>query len=460
MAFKKDFTWGAATAAYQIEGAWNADGKGPSVWDQMVRWPGKVFQGHTGDVACDHYSRLDEDLDLMAAIGLKAYRFSVSWPRILPKGTGRVNEAGLDFYERMVDGLLERGIQPWCTLFHWDYPLALYHRGGWLNGDSPKWFEEYTGYLANRLGDRVKHWFTLNEPQIFVGLGHHVGVHAPGVKLPQEDIARIIHNVLLAHGRGVRALREHSKGCKVGFAPCILPSMVFESFADDVELIETARRHQFRFDLEDANIASGTSIWCDPVFLGRYPEAFLDAFGDALPRQLQADLKLIRAPLDFCGINIYASWGRWQRDEQGAIEYIKDDDYEPGYPRSLFGWPITPGSLYWGPRFLYERYGKPIVITENGMSCHDWVSVDGKVHDPQRIDFTTRYLRELERAARHGIDVQGYFHWSLMDNFEWAEGYKHRFGLIHVNMSTGVRTPKDSADWYRKVIASNGTILD
>lgn len=459
MSFKPGFTWGAATAAYQIEGAWNEDGKGPSVWDHFCRWPGKVFQGHTGDTACGHYHRLDEDLDLMAELGLRAYRFSIAWARLIPEGAGAVNPKGIAFYNRLIDGLLARGIQPWATLFHWDYPLALYHRGGWLNAESPRWFADYTRVVAEHFGDRVRHWMTLNEPQIFVGFGHFTGIHAPGLVLPPADIARITHNVLLAHGRAVAVLRERcGADARIGWAPAVTPSCVAEGFESDPEVVTDAREAMFRFS-PGGNMALGASVWCDPVFLGRYPEGFTERFGRDLPPGWEADLAAISAKLDFCGMNIYVAGGFHGRDAAGALSFTPGDQIPPGAPRTLFYWPVTPAALYWGPKFFSERYNVPIVITENGMSGHDWVALDGKVHDPHRIDYTARCLRELRRAAAEGVGIGGYFHWSLMDNFEWAEGYKQRFGLIHVDYATGKRTPKDSALWYRGVIASNGDTL-
>ncbi|MGF1451481.1 MAG: GH1 family beta-glucosidase [Opitutales bacterium] len=462
MPFRDDFSWGAATAAYQIEGAHQSDGKGPSVWDQISHWPGKVYLGDTGDVACDHYNRLEEDLDLMKQLGLKAYRFSFSWPRVLPEGVGTPNEKGLAFYDRLIDGLLERGIQPWGTLFHWDYPLALYRRGGWLNPQSPQWFANYATLLAQRFGDRVQNWMTLNEPQIFIGLGHQVGVHAPALQYPSEDIATMIHHVLLAHGKSAQVLRTQAqKPATIGWAPAIGPVSVAREQEGDSELVELAREANFGFDVTSRSFANSAAVWCDPVFLGHYPTAFTEALGHALPKGWENDLGVIATPIDFNGLNIYASWEHFERGPDGkAVRLRHNGAHSPGHPRTLFGWPVTPGALYWGPKFFYERYGSPIVITENGLSCMDWVALDGQVHDPQRIDFTTRYLRELRRAAEAGTDVRGYFHWSLMDNFEWAEGYKHRFGLIYVDYLNGQkRTVKDSGCWYRGVIESNGAKL-
>lgn len=459
--FPEKFTWGAATASYQIEGGARADGKGPSVWDRMAHWPGRVFQGHTGDTACDHYHLWPADIDLMTQIGLQGYRLSISWTRILPEGAGAVNSAGLDFYSRMVDGLLEKNIQPWVTLFHWDYPLALYQRGGWLSPDSPKWFADYTAIVAEHLGDRITHWITLNEPQIFIYHGHLEGNHAPGLILPTPDLTRCTHHVLLAHGLGVQALRA---GCSqrptIGWAPAVGVRAVEKGFEKDAEVVRAAAEAQFDLpDIERFPIES--AVWSDAALLGRYPEKFLDTCAGDLPVGWENDLATMAQPLDFCGLNIYWATTFHGRDQNGNICCRHESNLGDGYPRTLFGWPVTPSALYWGPRFYHERYGLPIVITENGLSCHDWVSVDGRVHDPQRIDFATRYLRELHRAITDGVDVRGYFHWSFLDNFEWAEGYKHRFGLVHVDFQTLARTPKDSAWWYREVIASQGaTLLD
>lgn len=458
MSFRADIAWGAATAAYQIEGGHDAGGRGASVWDEFCRWPGKVRGGETGDVACDHYHRLEEDLDLMADLGLKAYRFSFSWSRVLSRGTGTVNEAGLAFYDRLVDGLLERGIQPWATLFHWCYPLELQQRGGWSHPESPRWFAEYAGVMARHFRGRIAHWITLNEPQMFVGLGHATGVHAPGLVLPSREIARIMHHVLLAHGLAVDALRRAGAG-SVGWAPAMSPSAVEAASESDAEVVADARAGQFGTGQVGTQPANCLAAWCDPVFLGRYPEAFAAHYGAVLPEGWESDLAAVAVPLDFCGLNIYFCGARHGRRADGRPGHTLESAYGPGFPRTRFNWPVTPEALYWGPRWMAERYGVPIVITENGMSGTDWPARDGGVHDPQRIDFTARYLAELRRAAAEGVDIGGYFHWSLLDNFEWAEGYRERFGLVHVDFETQRRTPKDSARWYRDVIASNGVNL-
>lgn len=450
MAFPQGFTWGAATASYQIEGACDADGKGPSVWDMLARQPGRTYEGHTGEPACDSYRRYAEDVALMREMGLKGYRFSISWPRVMPDGTGRVNEAGLGFYDRLVDGLLAAGVEPWPTLFHWDYPYELFKRGGWLNPDSSHWFSEYTRVIVDRLSDRVSNWMTLNEPQCFIGLGHLDGVHAPGLRLGMREVLLAAHNALLAHGRAASAIREHSKSAaKIGWAPVgVVHHPVTHSAAD----IEACRE---RVNAVDAGSLWNNRWWADPVILGHYPETGLRAYGADAPRCPSSDFDVMKQPLDFYGANVYTSTPT-RAGAGGAAEKVP---LKAGYPASLFNWPMTPEALYWGPKFLQEMYGLPIVITENGLSNVDWVSLDGHVHDPNRIDFTTRYLRELGRAIGDGVDIRGYFHWSLMDNFEWAEGHKQRFGMIHVDYETQKRTVKDSGHWYRGVIESNGASL-
>lgn len=448
--FPMNFVWGAAAASYQIEGAWDEDGKGLSVWDMLCRQPGRIWEGDTGNVACDHYHRYREDVAMMRELGLQAYRLSVSWPRVLPEGTGRVNEAGLGFYDRLVDELLANNIEPWVTIFHWDYPHELFLRGGWLCPDSPQWFAEYTAVLVDRLSDRVTNWITLNEPQCFIGMGHLTAEHAPGLKFGLEEVLLAAHHSLLAHGLSVQTIRAKAKKApRVGWAPVGVASIPASDSAKD---IEAARRATY--DVTPGNLWN-TTWWADPPVLGEYPEIGLRAYGKAVPKFKSSDLETIKQPLDFYGCNIYSS-STVRADADGKPESVS---LAPGYPHTLFLWKVTPDALYWGPKFLAERYKLPIVITENGLSNPDWVALDGKVHDAQRIDFLNRYLLALERAVKDGVDVQAYFQWSIMDNFEWAEGYKHRFGLVHVDYETQKRTPKDSAYWYRDVIASNGASL-
>lgn len=449
--FPPSFVWGAAAASYQIEGAATEDGKGLSVWDMLCRKPGAIWEGHTGNVACDHYHRYAEDVALMQQIGLQAYRFSISWPRVLPDGVGKVSPAGLGFYDRLVDNLLEAGVAPYATLFHWDFPYALYCRGGWLNRDSADWFADYARVVVEALGDRVRDWMTLNEIQVFVGMGHLDGEHAPGDKLGMPEVLRVGHHAMLAHGKAVQAIRAASPGpCRVGWAPTTFPMIPVTESPED---IAAARMAMFSV-AEEFAIWSNT-WWLDPVFFGRYPEDGLRLFGAAAPPIQPGDMETIAQPLDFCGFNIYQGSGV----QAGPQDYPVPVPRPVGYPKTSFNWPVTPEALYWGPRFMYERYGVPLFITENGLANADWISLDGAVHDPQRIDFTRRYLLALERAIADGVDMRGYFHWSLMDNFEWANGYRERFGLIFVDYATQQRVLKDSARWYAEVIASNGAKL-
>ncbi|MFA6959123.1 MAG: GH1 family beta-glucosidase [Opitutaceae bacterium] len=448
--FPSNFTWGAAAASYQVEGAWQADDKGESVWDMLTHQPGRIFEGHTGDVACDHFHRYKEDVALMTQVGLQSYRLSVSWPRVMPAGTGKVSEAGLGFYDRLVDELLATGIQPWVTLFHWDYPTDLFMRGGWLNPESPKWFADYTAVVVDRLSDRVSRWITLNEPQCFIGLGHLTGEHAPGLKLGLREVLQAGHHSLIAHGMSVQTIRARAKTTpSIGWAPvgCI-NYPVTESPAD------VAAAYSAMDAVWDGHCWNNR-WWGDAPVLGSYPEQGLKAYGKNVPKFKDADFDIIKQPLDFYGCNIYHG----TPTKAGPNGEPVTATLAPGFPHTHFLWKRTDEALYWGSKFLAERYKLPIVITENGLTLPDWVSLDGCVHDAQRIDFLQRYLRGLKRAIDEGVDVRGYFQWSIMDNFEWAEGYKHRFGLIHVDYETQKRTLKDSAYWYRDLIRSHGATL-
>lgn len=450
MQFPKNFTWGAATAAYQVEGGAREGGRGPSVWDTFSHQPNATWQGHHGDVTCDHFHRWREDIRLMKDLGLKGYRFSLSWSRVIPEGTGRVNAKGLAFYDRLVDALLEAGITPFITLYHWDLPHALHTRGGWLNRESVEWFAAYTTVVAARLGDRVQYWITQNEPQCFVGLGYHTGAHAPGLKLAWPEVLRVGHHALMAHGRAVQALRAvGGKKFNIGYAAVGVSRYPATESARD---IKAARESMFTAASQST---WNNAWWTDPMLLGSYPADGWKFNEEHMGFVQDGDMKLISTPIDFMGLNIY-SGSKIRAGRNGKPQEVPLPE---GHPQTFFQWFITPEVMEWTVRFFHERYGKPIYITENGMSGLDWVAVDGKIHDPQRIDYTTRYLQALGRAIQHGVDVRGYFHWSLMDNLEWAEGYKQRFGLIHVDMATGRRTPKDSAAWYTSVIASNGACL-
>ena len=452
MAFSKDFAWGVATASYQVEGAAHEDGKTDSVWDEFCRVPGAVYQGQSGDVACDHYHRFREDIALMKRLGIKAYRFSFSWPRILPQGTGELNEAGIRFYDELVDELLKNQITPYATLFHWDYPAALQKQGGWLNPQSPIWFEHYAGLIAKRFAGRIKYYFTINEPQCFIGLGYGTGMHAPGLKLSAQDNLLAVHHVLLAHGRAVRALRKYGgDGLKIGLAQC---GRVYSPRTDSPADIEAARRAMFDLSGDYRNALFSASLWSDPILKGDYPEAYYRIYAGVLPEIADGDRELISQPIDFYAQNVYHSI-----PAQACGDGWKEAQLPVGNAKTAIGWPIVPECTYWGARFLYERYHKPVIISENGMSAHDVVSLDGKVHDPNRIDYLHRHLLALRKAAEEGVEVAGYFEWSLMDNFEWANGYNDRFGIVYVDYQTQERIPKDSAYWYQQIIAQNGENL-
>lgn len=443
MKFPKDFIWGGATSSYQIEGAAFHEGGGESIWDMMGRQPGKIHQGDTGELACDHYHRYKQDVTLMANIGLKAYRFSVSWPRVLPTGQGAINQKGLDFYHRLVDELLEKNITPWVSLFHWDFPYDLYCRGGWLNRESADWFSDYTSLVVDKLSDRVQHWITLNEPQCYIELGHASGIHAPGLQLARREVLLAAHHTLLAHGKAVQVIRARS----------ILTPMISASQAgtvsipasDSVENITAARKHMFA--VRDKGVFN--NCWfSDPMILGVYPEDGIELYQEDMPNILSGDMELINQKLDYYGANIYS--GRYvQFFEGGVIEEVVKDNIQ----YTEMNWPITPEALYWGPKFIYDRYKLPIVITENGMASRDEI-VDESIQDHNRIEFLQSYLTELSRSIEDGIPTLGYFHWSVMDNFEWAEGYLKRFGLIYVDYATQQRTIKESAYWYKQLINS------
>lgn len=450
--FPHDFVWGVAASSYQIEGAAYEGLKGPSVWDEFCKKEGAVANNDTGDVACDHFHRYEEDVSIMSELEYPVYRLSINWPRVLPAGTGSVYADGLDFYDRLVDALLAKNITPYITLFHWEYPQALLEKGGWLNPDSPKWFAEYTRVVVDKLSDRVQNWITLNEPQCFILLGHLYGEHAPGLKMPVKDILAMAHHTFLAHGESVKVIRSCAKTRPhVGLAMVGTTFLPHTQSPDD---IEAARQAIFGFNGRSHGMWSA-GLWFDPMLFGHYPDAYYSTYQDLVPKIGSDDFQTMAQPIDFLGLNIYNS-SQVQRGSDGKPEIVP---YKAGMPRTNIGWDVTPQSLYWGPRFYYERYKLPIYITENGLANQDWVSLDGKVHDPQRIDFLQRYLLELNRVIGDGVDVRGYFQWSIFDNFEWAKGYDKRFGLVYVDFETLKRTIKDSARWYSNIIRTNGKAL-
>ncbi len=450
--FKENFVWGAATAACQIEGREANDGKGLDIWDVFCMEDGKIYNGQNTDQACMHIEHYKEDISLMKELGIKGYRMSINWSRLFPDGTGRRNEAGFELYDQIIDELLRQGIAPYITLYHWEMPFSLYKKGGWMNPDCVQWFAEYAKSVVEHFSDRVTHYFTLNEPQCFIGLGYGNGMHAPGQKATCKELFLLAHHVMMAHGNAVLAMRSAAKQpIEIGYAPTC---GVFYPETESEQDIEAARKMYFGCNPDAHQALWSVSWWSDPVMLGTYPEEGLKLYEKYLPDIKLEDMKLIHQPLDMYGQNIYNGIAV-RAGTDGNTEFVKRYD---GFPRTALDWPVTPEALYWGPKFLYERYGKPVYITENGMSCHDWVSLDGKVHDPNRIDFTARYLQNLKRAAGEA-DIAGYFHWSMMDNFEWTNGYKERFGLVYVDYPTQKRIPKDSFYWYQSVIRENGRNL-
>lgn len=450
--FRDDFVWGVASSAYQIEGREEGDGCGKGIWDTFTE-EGRILDGHTSYTACDHMHRYKEDYALMRMLGIKAYRFSISWARLIPEGTGKVNEKAVALYRDMIAEMKKNGIEPYLTMYHWEFPQALQDKGGWLNEEVIQWFGEYAKVVAENFSDVCENFITLNEPECFVGLGHLSGVHAPGVKLPQKDVFQIAHNALKAHGQAVINLRKYAcRPIKVGYAPTC--GMAYPA-SERKEDIEAARKVLFGFYQPMENWTWNVAWFNDPVFLGKYPEEGLKKFAEYLPEITDEDMKLISQPLDFMGQNIYNGYMVRQGDD-GEVEFV---DRPAGFPKTAAGWPVTPDCFYWGVKFLYERYQMPLYITENGMSCHDDVSLDGKVHDPNRQNFLDLYLSALQKANDEGADVRGYFLWTFLDNFEWDKGYTERFGIVYVDFATQKRIVKDSAYWYQKIIESNGKEL-
>ena len=450
--FRDDFVWGVASSAYQVEGRDPEDGCGRNIWDTFTE-EGRILDGKNAYTACDHMHRYKEDYKLMKLLGIKAYRFSMSWARILPEGTGRVNEKAIAMYRDMILSMKENGIEPYITMYHWEFPQALQDKGGWLNEDVIQWFGEYAKVVAENFSDICEYFITLNEPECFVGLGHLSGVHAPGLKLPYKDVFQIAHNALRAHGQAVINLRKYAcRPIKVGYAPTC--GMAYPA-TDSPEDIEAARKTLFGFHQPMDNWTWNVAWFNDPVFLGRYPEEGLKKFAEYLPEITDEDMKLISQPLDFMGQNIYNGY-MMRQGRDGEPEYV---DREAGAAKTAAGWPVTPECFYYGVKFLYERYHLPLYITENGMSCHDDVSLDGRVHDPNRQNFLDLYISALQRANDDGADVRGYFLWTFLDNFEWDKGYTERFGIVYVDFKTQKRIVKDSAFWYQKIIESNGREL-
>ena len=430
------FTWGVATSSYQIEGAATAGGRGPSIWDTFSRVPGAVINGDSGDVACDHYHRYNEDLDLIKWLGVNAYRFSIAWPRIFPQGAGSPNQAGIDFYDRLIDGALERGITPWPTLYHWDLPQALEDKGGWNSRATSERFAEYAHLMAEKFGDRVKNWTTLNEPFCSAWLGYLYGVMAPGIKDLQTAI-NASHHLLLGHGLATQAIRSVASDLRVGIVLNLTPAIPLN------EKDELAAKYADGFD---------NRWYADPVFKGSYPQDIVEGFGKEVPIHA-GDMQSISAPLDFLGINFYT------RQTVTLDESAKPLPYRPvmvdGVERTAMGWEVHPESLTNIIMRVHRDYApKEIYITENG-SAWDESVINDKVDDSRRVSYLERHLEAMLAAKAQGAPVNGYFAWSLMDNFEWAFGYSKRFGIVYVDYETQKRIPKSSAYYYRERIKNS-----
>ena len=439
--FPRGFLWGAATSAYQVEGSPLADGAGASNWHRFSHTPGRVHDGATGDVACDHYRRYAEDVALMRRLGITAYRFSISWSRVMPRGRGATNPGGLDFYERLVDTLLANGIEPLVTLYHWDLPAALDDVGGWLNPEIAKWFAEYAAVMVRKLDGRVKLWTTLNEPWVSTDAGYLHGVHAPGHRSAFETpIAS--HHLLLAHAEAVRAYRAVGRH-RIGLVVNLEPKYAASNDPDDVAATARADAYMNR-------------QYLDPVFLGRYPDEMAEVFGEAWPRWPADDLARIRQPIDFLGVNYYTR--NVTRFDARAWPLRAAPVPQKRATHTETGWEVFPPGLTRVLTWVKERYGNPpVYVTENGAAFFDPPSLDGdRVADPLRVDYLRKHLAAVHAAIEAGADVRGYFVWSLLDNFEWSAGYSKRFGIVHVDFETQTRTPKDSATFYADVIASNG----
>lgn len=435
--FPRDFIWGASTSSYQIEGAWNADGKGESVWDRFTHRSGRILDGSTGDIACDHYHRYIEDAELLSQLGVGAYRFSISWPRILPRGRGKIEPRGIAFYDRLVDELLSRGITPFATLFHWDLPQALEEVGGWRRRDTARHFADYAAILADRLGDRVRHWITLNEPLSVVGAGYLAGTHAPG-RRSLRAAAQATHTFLLAHGLASRAIRAARLQATIGIANSFSP--VYPDRHIDRRV---ARRIS----------AVLNELFMDPLFRGHYP-AVLAPLIHTINRGIRSsDWDIIQGKPDFVGVNHYSRFIA----RRTLLPFIGFRFLRPLYEQVLFtdmDWEVYPPGFYRILQWIRRRYGNPrILVTENGAAWDEPV-LERRVRDHRRIDYLRRYLRELARALSEGQNIGGYFVWSLLDNFEWQYGYSRRFGLVHVDYETGERVPKDSFYYYRDVCGS------
>ncbi len=441
--FPPDFLWGAATSAYQIEGSPLADGAGESIWHRFAHTSGKIFANQNGDVACDHYRRFADDIRLMHDLGIRAYRFSISWSRVLPSGTGNVNRAGIDFYNRLVDTLVEHEIQPMATLYHWDLPQALEDRGGWASYESANWFSEYADLMYRTLDDRVPLWATINEPWVVVDHGYVEGRHAPG-RSDWAEAATVSKNLLNAHAAAVRAYRDtgkHSVGIVVNLVP-ICPATTSVADRQAANRLDAYLNRQF----------------LDPVLLGANPSELAEMYGASWPRWTAAELRVVAEPVDFVGVNYYLRLV--VRDDPTAGPARARIVVDPNRPRTATDWEIYPKGLEEILTWVKARYGEvPLYVTENGAAFDDVLSPNGSVDDSERVQYLQSHLQAARRAIGAGIDLRGYFLWSLLDNFEWQSGFSKRFGIVYVDFTTQRRVPKSSAEFYRNVIRTHGAVL-
>ncbi|MBY0236290.1 MAG: beta-glucosidase [Burkholderiaceae bacterium] len=435
--FPSDFRWGCSTSSYQIEGAIHEDGRGESIWDRFCSEPGRIRDGSSGEVACDHYHHWPEDLDMAQQLGVNAYRFSIAWPRVLPQGRGAANEKGLDFYSRLVDGMLERGLQPWATLYHWDLPQALQDKGGWANRATIDAFLEYTELVARRLGDRVKHWITHNEPYCTAFLGNFEGNHAPGLK-DHKTALLVCHHLLLSHGRAVPLIKRLVPDAQVGITLSLHPISPASNSAADAA---AAERHD----------GLRNRWFLDPLHDRGYPQDILALLGDDAPHALSTDLREIATPTDFLGVNYY--FPERIENAPGVAPIATRVVETPGVERTAFGWEVDPeGMVSLLTRIQRDYAPNCVYLTENGSTFEDEMLPDGRVEDVQRRSYLARHLAAAQRAIAAGVPLKGYFAWSLLDNFEWAEGYLRRFGLSYVDFETQQRTLKASGQWYAQFL--------
>lgn len=438
--FPADFLWGAATSAYQIEGATRADGRGETIWDRFTRRPGSIRDGSTGDVACDSYHRYPEDIALLTQMGCRTYRFSAAWARVYPDGYGRLNRAGLDYYERVTDALLAAGIAPMLTLYHWDLPQALQERGGWVNRDTVNAFAEYADALSRRLGDRVRFWATINEPWVAAHLGHVTGEHAPGIRRLRTGL-QVAHHLLLAHGEAVSVLRSNSPAdMRVGIVLNLIPTYPASDASED--------------DRAAVRLDGAINRWyLDPLYRGQYPDDLMELYAADAPETQTTDMAKIATPMDFLGVNYYSrAVVRDAADPPLMATMVPQDDA----PRTDIGWEVYPDGLYDVLTRVHRDYAPPaIYVTENGAADNTEPDANGAIHDRIRLDYLRGHLPQLARAIAAGVPLRGYYGWSLMDNFEWAHGYVMRFGLAHTDYSIGDRALKESGHWYTRLIADN-----